>query len=125
MPANAKSLLAKPTEGLVLRAIKTYLELRGFVCFRRNIGGAFNGMRFVRFSEPGQADLWGWERQTGRHIEVEVKRKGARTNPKRQALQQAWLDRTRRDGCIAFCAASVEECEDRLEEFGYARRLLI
>lgn len=108
----------------VLKAVKAYLELRGFIVFRRNVGGAFNGMQFVRFSEPGQADLWGWERGTARHIEVEVKRQAARTNPKRQALQQRWLDLAKRDGCIAFRAASVAECEAALEEYGYPRRLL-
>jgi hypothetical protein len=82
-------------------------------------------MQFVRFSEPGQADLWGWERKTGRHIEVEVKKVGGRTNPQRQALQQAWLDLAKRDGCIAFRAASIEDCEAELERYGYPRRLLV
>jgi hypothetical protein len=108
----------------VLRTVKHYLELRGFLIWRRNIGGAFRGMQFVRFSSPGQADLWGWERGTGKHIEVEIKRPNGRTSPQRQVQQQQWLDRAKRDGCIAFRAASVEECEERLAEFGYERRLL-
>jgi hypothetical protein len=120
----------QPSEAEVLKAIKQYLELRKFRIYRRNTGGAY-AMRmggreqFVRFSEPGAADLTGREIGTGRTIEVEVKRPGGRTNPQRQALQQAWLDLAKRDGCIAFRASSVLECEAALEAFGYPRRLLV
>lgn len=113
----------------VKRAIIDYLRMRGFRVFVRTVGGAY-AMRlgreqFVRFSEPGAADLTGWEIGTGRAIEVEIKRPGGRTNPQRQALQQRWLDQARRDGCIAFRASSVEECEAALEEYGFPRRLLV
>ena len=104
----------------VVSAIKQYLELRRFRVYRRNVGGAYNAsLQFVRFSEPGAADLTGREIGTGRAIEVEVKRPGSRTKPQRQALQQAWLDQARRDGCIAFRASSVEEAEVALVEYGY------
>lgn len=121
-------LLPKITETDVQKAIKQYLELRGFRMYRRNVGGAY-AMRlgreqFVRFSEPGAADLTGWEIGTGRTIEVEVKKPGARTNPKRQALQRAWLDQAKRDGCIAFRAASVQEADEQLAAYGYEKRLL-
>lgn len=113
----------------VLRAIQDFLNYRGFRVRRRNVGGAF-AMRlgreqFVRFSEPGAADLTGWEVGSGRAIEVEVKRPGARTHAKRQLLQQQWLDSAKRDGVIAFRASSVEEADARLAEFGYEKRLLI
>lgn len=113
------------TETEVVRAVKQYLELRGFAVFRRNVGGAYSGLSFVRFSEPGQADLYGWERATGRHIEVEVKKPGSRTNPKRDTLQRAWLDRAKRDGAIALRVASVQEADEQLAEYGYPRRLLV
>ncbi len=121
--------LAHVRETDIVRSIRGYLELRGFRIFRRNVGGAY-AMRlgreqFVRFSEPGAADLTGWEIGTGRAIEVEVKVPGARTDPRRHALQQAWLEQAKRDGLIAFRASSVQECEARLEEYGYARRLLL
>jgi hypothetical protein len=117
-------------EADVLRAIRDYLRLRGFRIYRRNTGGAY-AMRmggreqFVRFSEPGAADLCGREIGTGRTIEVEVKRPGGRTNPQLQALQQAWLDLAKRDGCIAFRASSVEEAEAALVSYGFERRLLV
>ena len=118
--------LPRVRETDVVRAIKGYLELRGFRMYRRNTGGAYNAsLQFVRFSEPGSADLTGREIGTGRTIEVEVKRPGGRTNPQRQMQQQAWLDLAHRDGCIAFRAASIEDCEAELEGYGYPRRLLV
>jgi hypothetical protein len=108
----------------VKRAILQHLRLRGFRAWVRNVGGAY-GLQFVRFGEPGQADIWGYEPGTARHLEVEVKRPGARTHPKRAALQHAWLEQCQRDGVIAFQAASVEEAEQRLAELGYPKRLLI
>lgn len=122
-----KALAGRPAvrETDIVRAIRAYLRLRGFRIYRRNTGGAYNAsLQFVRFSEPGSADLYGREIGTGRTIEVEVKRPGGRTNLKRQLQQQAWLDLARQDGCIAFRAASVEECEAALEAYGYPRRLL-
>lgn len=113
----------------VLRAVKDFLEVRGFRIWRRNTGGAYalrmGGERFVRFSEPGAADLTGWQIGTGRAIEVEIKRPGSRTNPKRDAMQKAWLDRARRDGVIALRVASVLEADQQLEAFGFKRRLLL
>ena len=118
------ALAPKIRETDIKRAIVQFLRLRGFRCWVRNVGGAY-GLQFVRFAEPGQSDIWGYEVGTARHIEVEVKRKGARTDSKRAALQKAWLEQCRRDGVIAFQAASVEEVEARLVEYGYARRLLV
>src|SRR5512143_3504740 len=109
----------------IVRAVKHYLELRGFAVFRRNVGGAYSGLSFVRFSEPGQADLYGWERSTGRHLECEVKVPGARTKPTRDALQREWLARAKRDGVIALRVASVLEADEQLAEYGITRRLLV
>jgi hypothetical protein len=117
--------LPRVTETDVSRAIKAYLQMRGFRMYRRNTGGAYSGLQFVRFSEPGAADLTGREIGTGRTIEVEVKRPGGRTKPERQMLQQAWLDLAKRDGCIAFRASSIEEAEAALEGYGYGRGLLV
>lgn len=114
----------KITETDVVRAIKQYLQLRGFEVFRRNVGGAFNELRFVRFSEPGQSDLYGWELATGRHLECEVKKPRARTNPKRAALQREWRERAKRGNCVALHVASVLEADEQLAEYGFDRRLL-
>lgn len=108
----------------VKRAILQYLRLRGFRAWVRNVGGAY-GLQFVRFAEPGQADIWGYEPGTARHLEIEVKRPGSHTESKRAALQRAWLEQCRRDNVIAFQAASVEEADAQLAEFGFPRRLLV
>lgn len=118
-------ILPKITEKDIQSAVKEYLELRGFSLFRRNVGGASNGLHFIRFAEPGQSDLYGWERITGRHIECETKKPGARTNPKRDALQRAWLERVKREGGIALRVKSVKQADEQLEQFGFPRRLLV
>ncbi len=77
--------------------------------YRRNTGamsGTYNGKkRFIRFSEPGQADLWGIQPKTGRHIEIEVKRPGQKPSD----AQQEWLESCRALHGIAFWTDSVED----------------
>jgi hypothetical protein len=79
--------------------------------YRRNTGamsGTYNGKkRFVRFSEPGQADLWGIQPKTGRHVEVEVKRPGQVPTE----AQYQWLVDCIQAGAIAFFADSVDMFE--------------
>jgi hypothetical protein len=79
--------------------------------YRRNTGamsGTYNGKkRFVRFSEPGQADLWGIEPNTGRHIECEIKRPGQKLTE----AQNDWLVECQLRGAIAFMADSIESFE--------------
>ena len=108
----------KVTEADVLKAVKHLLEAKGFRVFRRNTGAVRasytstrtgkTSERFVRFSEPGQSDLYGWATQKvkmgsisippGTHIEVEVKRPGEKPN----AEQQTWLYLANCNHCFAF-----------------------
>jgi len=101
-------------ESDIQKAVMDYLSTQGFVVFRRNTGamvGSYKGKsRLIRFSKPGMADLWGWDRKTGRHIEVEVKRPGERPSPE----QEAWLSAAQRGGVIAFWCDSVEDCRKAL-----------
>lgn len=75
---------------------------------RRNTGAvpaSYKGKdRFIRFSKPGMADLWGIEPGTGRHIEIETKRKG-KTPTEKQSL---WLEWCQAQGAIAFYADSLD-----------------
>ena len=77
--------------------------------YRRNTGamsGTYNGKkRFVRFSEPGQADLWGYQQGTGCGVEVEVKRPGKTPTPE----QVIWIDECKAKGVIAFWTDSMED----------------
>ena len=106
-----------PRESDIQRAIMDYLAARGFCVFRRNVMGIVPMKRggVVRVGQKGMADLWGWQRVAGRHIEVEVKRPGRTVT----LHQSAWLVNALAEGAIAFVARSVEECETRLREFGF------
>ncbi len=77
--------------------------------YRRNTGamsGIYNGKkRFVRFSEPGQADLWGIQPKTARHCEIEIKRPGQKPTE----AQLEWLRTCQSLGGIAFWCNSIEQ----------------
>lgn len=105
-----------PRESDIQRAVMDYLAVRGFRVFRRNVMGIVPMRKggAVRVGIKGMSDLYGWYRLTGRHIEVEVKRP---ENPL-TTFQTSWLMNARTDGVIAFAVHSVEECAERLREFG-------
>lgn len=111
--------LPVPREVDIQRAVMDYLTARGFRMFRRNTGvmrATYKGKtRIVRFSQVGAADLYGWHRGSGRHIEVEVKGPGGVLTPE----QAAWLENARADGAVAFVADSLEGCERQLKTFGF------
>ena len=101
------------SEGILLKSVMQLLQAHGFQVFRRNTGAVRatyttkDGIareRFVRFSKPGAADIYGWQLLTGRHIEVEVKRSGQKPS----AVQLEWLTHAKEDGCIAFWCDSME-----------------
>jgi len=100
-------------EAALVKAVMQLLQVRGFQVFRRNTGAITTDYtrkdgttkeRFVRFSEPGMADIWGWQIRTGRHIEVEVKRLGMKPTP----VQLQWLRIAEDTGCLAFWCDSME-----------------
>jgi len=113
----SKLKLKGPRESDIQRAIMDYLAARGFRVFRRNVMGIVPMKKggVVRVGVKGQADLYGWFRYNGIHIEVEVKRPGGTLTPE----QGAWLDNARADGAVAFVVDSVEECERQLKRFGF------
>jgi len=91
---------AKPPrekESKVQYSIRTRLARLGVTLWRRNVGAMREGERFIRFSSPGQSDLWGIDR-TGRHWEIEVKASGNKPTPK----QLAWLRDMTKRGCVAY-----------------------
>ena len=106
-------------EGELVKSVMQLLQAHGFQVFRRNTGAMTSNYtrkdgstreRFVRFSVPGMADIWGWQALTGRHIEVEVKRRGVKPTP----LQEQWLQSARDGGVIAFWCDSMEMAEEEL-----------
>jgi len=115
--------MTKSKEGELVKSVISLLQAHGFVVFRRNVGAVrqtytrrdgSEAKYFVRYSEPGASDIYGWQVLTGRHIEVEVKRLGQRPSPE----QLIWLDQARDAGCIAFWTDSMEATLRGLKEAG-------
>ena len=106
-----------PRESDIQRAVMDYLAARGFRIFRRNVMGIVPMQKggVVRVGQKGMADLYGWFRGNGIHIEVEVKRPDTAVSPE----QAAWLGAALVDNAIAFATHSVEECERQLRMFGF------
>ena len=106
-------------EGELVKSVMQLLQAHGFQVFRRNTGAMTSNYtrkdgttreRFIRFSEPGMSDIYGWQALTGRHIEVEVKRRGVKPTP----LQEQWLQSAQAGGCIAFWCDSMGMAEAEL-----------
>ena len=106
-------------EGELVKSVMQLLQAHGFQVFRRNTGAVTTDYtrkdgttreRFIRFSEPGMSDIFGWHTRTGRHIEVEVKRRGVKPTP----LQEQWLQSARDGGVIAFWCDSMGMAEAEL-----------
>ena len=112
-----KAKLPVPLERDVSQAIADYFALVYHIeLHRRNTGAVranYKGKtRFIRFSVAGQADRWGIAPNTGRHIEIEVKRQGKFPSDE----QRAWLDACRAQGAIAFWADSVHMAIEKYRE---------
>jgi hypothetical protein len=103
----AKTRLPPERESKIQSSIRVRLRRLGIKLFRRNVGAMREGERFIRFSTPGQSDLWGWDIRTGRHWEIEVKRPGNRPTPK----QLEWLKECHRYGAVAYWADSANIAE--------------
>lgn len=124
-PKAPKRPAAQPpaaAEREVVRDCLAYLRLRGVLAWRQNTGafaGEYKGRRrFVRFGEPGMADIAGVitprfdPRQAGRSIFVECKRPvGGRLSDD----QRAFLDNARAAGALALVVTSASELAAMLD----------
>ena len=108
-----------PAERDVLRAVLEYLTFRGFRVWRRNVGLTVahhkGKSRVIRSGIRGQADITGYLKANGRHLECEVKREGKEPT----SLQSQWLQQAHEEGCIAFWCDSVPAAEAELKRYGY------
>ena len=110
--------------GAVLKRLNKYPNIWAW---RRGVGAHQVGGRWVRYGQPGQADIEGIilmdlpERQgsedidadtqeVGVHLEVEVKAPGKKPTPK----QIAWLAACASSGAVALWVDSVKMLEDLL-----------
>ena len=125
-------MLAKPKpdlEGTVLADCLKYLnKVDGIWAWRRSVGAARIGGRWMRYGQPGQADIQGiisvplivspetgmGEREdtVGVHLEVEVKKRGEEPTPK----QRAWLLAILHHGGVALWCTSDAELDYKLRK---------
>ena len=107
-------------ESKIQRSIIVRLNRLGVRLWRRNVGALKKGDRFIRFSSPGQSDLWGIDfriegacrgKKWARHWEIEVKRPGNKPTP----LQLVWLKDMSEKGCVAFWSDSANVAEQVAE----------
>lgn len=106
----------RPLEREVLKVIRDYLRLTGWLTIRLNSGsvvGEYKGRRrLVRFNDmPGCADLL-----AVKHVAlfVEVKRPGGKTSKD----QDAFLEDVRRHGGLGFVVDGLDSLKQQLEEHG-------
>jgi len=92
-----------------------YLRVvRRWPAWRNNSGGQKIGRHFVRWGEPGAADVLG-VLPGGRLLCVEAKVGRNRPTP----AQEAWLSMVRAAGALALVTRSVQELEEQFREAGY------
>lgn len=112
-------------EAAILKAVAEFLTIKGFYVERRNIQGTRILSRTrkadgktveyaIKTGRAGQADLYGWHRFTGRHIEVEVKAPGNVPTP----AQREWLVHCKNMNAIAFWCDSVDSAARALDALG-------
>ena len=125
----AKRLSKKPKpdlEGPVLADCLKYLnKVDGIWAWRRSVGAARVGGRWITYGQPGQADITGIvsvplgltsvpvaDELVGVRLEVEVKAPGNVPTPK----QAAWLAATLHHGGVALWCASETELDYKLRK---------
>ena len=101
-------------EKAVLAACLTYLNTLPYVNAWRQNSGAYKAsyqgkQRFVRFGQPGQADITGMV--NGIRLEVEVKATGKRPSE----TQLEWLCFIQANGGISFWCDSVDACSVQMK----------
>jgi hypothetical protein len=80
-------------------------RIPGVEVWRMNTGGARTATGFVRYGEPGQADLAGLMAPTGRRLEIELKAKRG----KLRDTQEEYRERIERCGGLYIVARSLPQ----------------
>lgn len=92
-------------ETALVKSCLQYLQAKGIVAWRNNTGGVKVDKRFVRFGQPGSADILGILPPDGRLVAVECK--CGRNEP--TELQRDWLQRVAGAGGLALVVYSLDE----------------
>jgi hypothetical protein len=110
-----------PIQNAIMRTFGSHPDIR---LWRQNTGVGFfpdgrtGKMRKVRFGQPGQADLIGLVRPSGRWLEIEVKSETGRQTDDQKTRQRI----VERMGGIYILARSVEDVWAGLAEHGVTLR---
>ncbi|MDE2103410.1 MAG: VRR-NUC domain-containing protein [Patescibacteria group bacterium] len=107
-------MTAKEITAGLLCAIPKHFPAR---VWRRNVGAAVAGDRFIRFSLPGEADITGII-EPGIRLEIEVKAGKDRLTPE----QVSFLAMVEKHGGIALVAHDVDTAIAELRKIWEARR---
>lgn len=97
----------------VLKGCLEYLTSIGAFVWRSNTGSAMFGKRFVRFGQPGVADVIG-VLPGGRFLAVETKREGGKPSD----AQVLFANEVAARHGFWICAHSVEELIEELRKVG-------
>lgn len=92
-------------ETALVRDCLQYLHTKGIMAWRNNTGGVKVNKRFVRFGQPGSADILGILPPEGRLLAVECK---VGRNELTE-LQRDWLQRVASSGGLALVVYSLDE----------------
>lgn len=102
----------------ILKAILDYLAARRILAWRVNVGAipaTYKGrQRFIRYGQPGQSDIVGILRPSGRYLAIEVKSAKGKVSD----LQAVHLELVRSQGGIAGVCRSVQEVAELLRAAG-------
>lgn len=102
----------------ILKAILDYLAARKILAWRQNCGAipaTYKGrQRFIRYGQPGQADICGILSPSGRYLAIEVKSAKGKVSD----LQALHLELVRSQGGVAGVCRSVEDVAELLREAG-------
>ena len=112
--------LAKPKpdlESKILADCLKYLnKVEGIWAWRRSVGAARVGGRWVSYGQPGMSDIEGIiflpGLDIGVHLEVETKQRGNKPTPK----QAAWLAAIGYHGGVALWCTSKTELDYKLRK---------
>jgi hypothetical protein len=112
------------SETQIVHSILEYLDTLGITAWRANTGAMRRTKKdgsdyYCKFGFPGMPDIIGYVKKTFGVIEtipmfIEVKKIGGKLS----SNQKMFLDKAKKDGCIAMVAFSVDDVEKELEEFG-------
>lgn len=116
--SSSKVRVPQVAERDILKAILDYLAARKILAWRQNCGAipaTYKGrQRFIRYGQPGQADICGILRPSGRYLAIEVKSVKGKVSD----LQALHLDLVRSQGGVAGVCRSVEDVVELLREAG-------